>query len=308
MPTSVSLPPHSNGVELTLEELLQYRTQSVRWLPPAQSVWSQMSGHHLSRQKGRGMDFMEVRQYQAGDDIRSIDWRVTARTGKAHTKLFAEGREQAVILYLDLSDSLFFGSRFVLKSVQLAHFASLLLWLTLAKKDRVGAIIDDGHHCVELRSSSLQKQALKILNSILTSHNHKLGQYGEKNARTMPYQQSVRALHRLAPKGSEIVLLSDFAHFTSAELQQLRQLQQHNSVRMVQFYDPLERGETDYRGTAKATDGKQSQWFNFASRRQRQALEQQFCQHQSNLKQHCYSMAIPLHTLSCGEPLIQQLN
>lgn len=82
MSTTHPLPPHANGVTLTLEELLQYRTQSVRWLPPAQSIWSQMSGNHTSRQKGRGMDFMEVRQYQPGDDIRSIDWRVTARTGK----------------------------------------------------------------------------------------------------------------------------------------------------------------------------------------------------------------------------------
>ncbi len=134
MSATHSLPPHANGVTLTLEELLQYRTQSVRWLPPAQSLWSQMSGNHTSRQKGRGMDFMEVRQYQPGDDIRSIDWRVTARTGKAHTKLFAEDKEQAVILYLDLSSSLHFGSKYVLKSVQLAHFASVLIWLTLAKK------------------------------------------------------------------------------------------------------------------------------------------------------------------------------
>ncbi|OWL08416.1 DUF58 domain-containing protein, partial [Vibrio parahaemolyticus] len=160
------LPPHANGVTLTLEELLQYRTQSVRWLPPAQAIWSQMSGNHTSRQKGRGMDFMEVRQYQAGDDIRSIDWRVTARTGKAHTKLFAEDKEQAVILYLDLSSSLHFGSKYVLKSVQLAHFASVLIWLTLAKKDRIGAVIDDGHQCLEFRPSSLQKQGLRILNAI----------------------------------------------------------------------------------------------------------------------------------------------
>ncbi len=86
-----SLPPHANGVTLTLAELLHYRTQSVHWLPPAQSIWSQMNGNHTGRQKGRGMDFMEVRQYQAGDDIRSIDWRVTARTGKAHTKLRGGG-------------------------------------------------------------------------------------------------------------------------------------------------------------------------------------------------------------------------
>lgn len=86
------LPNHSDGVTLNLDELLQYKAQSVRWLPPAKSLWSQLNGQHESNRKGRGMNFSEVRQYQAGDDIRSIDWRVTARTGKAHTKLFSEER------------------------------------------------------------------------------------------------------------------------------------------------------------------------------------------------------------------------
>ncbi|HHK8585572.1 TPA: DUF58 domain-containing protein [Vibrio parahaemolyticus] len=302
------LPPHANGVTLTLEELLQYRTQSVRWLPPAQSIWSQMSGNHTSRQKGRGMDFMEVRQYQAGDDIRSIDWRVTARTGKAHTKLFAEDKEQAVILYLDLSSSLHFGSKYVLKSVQLAHFASVLIWLTLAKKDRIGAVIDDGHQCLEFRPSSLQKQGLRILNAIVDTHNAQLTQDPNHETRTMPYSQVLETLHTLTPKGSELILLSDFAHVEERELPQLRRLKQHNSVRAIQFYDPLERGETDFRGQAKASDGRRSQWFNFGSTGQRKALETHFTQHQESIKQQCHSMAIPFNTLSSGWPLIQQLS
>lgn len=194
-----------------------------------------MSGSHTSRQKGRGMDFMEVRQYQAGDDIRSIDWRVTARTGKAHTKLFAEDKEQAVILYIDLSSSLYFGSKYVLKSVQLAHFASVLIWLTLAKKDRIGAVIDDGHQCLEFRPSSLQKQGLRILHAILNIHNEQLSLLEENGSRSMPYSQVFETLHTLTPKGSELILLSDFSQSGEKELTQLRRLKQHNSVRAIQF-------------------------------------------------------------------------
>ncbi|HHX8664990.1 TPA: DUF58 domain-containing protein [Vibrio alginolyticus] len=308
MSATHSLPPHANGVTLTLEELLQYRTQSVRWLPPAQSLWSQMSGNHTSRQKGRGMDFMEVRQYQPGDDIRSIDWRVTARTGKAHTKLFAEDKEQAVILYLDLSSSLHFGSKYVLKSVQLAHFASVLIWLTLAKKDCIGAVIDDGHQCLEFRPSSLQRQGLRILNAIVDIHNAQVTRTASNDTRTLPYAQVLETLHTLTPKGSELIMLSDFAHVTPTELAQLRRLKQHNSVRAVQFYDPLERGETDFRGQVKASDGLHSQWFNFGSKGQRRELESHFTQHQETIKQQCHSIAIPFNTLSSGWPLISQLS
>ncbi len=308
MSANHSLPPHANGVTLTLEELLHYRTQSVHWLPPAQSIWSQMSGNHTSRQKGRGMDFMEVRQYQAGDDIRSIDWRVTARTGKAHTKLFAEDKEQAVILYIDLSPSLHFGSRYVLKSVQLAHFASVLIWLTLAKKDRIGAVIDDGHQCLEFRPSSLQKQGLRILNAILSTHNDQLSRSEANSVRTMPYSEVFETLHTLTPKGSELILLSDFAQTSKQELSQLRRLKQHNSVRAVQFHDPLERGETDFRGQVKASDGHRSQWFNFGSKGQRKELESHFTNHQASIKDLCHSMAISFNSLSSGSPLIQQLS
>lgn len=293
---------------LTLEELLHYRTQSIRWLPPAQSIWSQMSGSHTSRQKGRGMDFMEVRQYQAGDDIRSIDWRVTARTGKAHTKLFAEDKEQAVILYVDLCPSLHFGSQYVLKSVQLAHFASVLIWSTLAKKDRIGAVIDDGHQCWEFRPSSLQKQGLRILNAILSTHNEQLSRDNANESRSKPYSEVFETLHTLTPKGSELILLSDFAQTDEKELLPLRRLKQHNSVRVVQFYDPLERGETKFRGQVKASDGRHSQWLDFGSKGQRKALESHFTKHQIAIRTLCHSMAIPFNSLSCGSPLIQQLS
>ncbi|MCA0934321.1 DUF58 domain-containing protein [Vibrio alginolyticus] len=308
MSVNHSLPPHANGVTLTLEELLHYRTHSVQWLPPAQSIWSQMSGNHTSRQKGRGMDFMEVRQYQAGDDIRSIDWRVTARTGKAHTKLFAEDKEQAVILYIDLSSTLHFGSRYVLKSVQLAHFASVLIWLTLGKKDRIGAVIDDGHQCLEFRPSSLQKQGLRILNAIISMHNEQLSRSDNSNIRSMSYSEVFETLNTLTPKGSELVLLSDFSQTSEKELSHLRRLKQHNNVRAVQFHDPLEQGETDFRGQVKASDGYRSQWFNFGSKGQREELESHFTNHQTSIKNLCHSMAIPFNSLSSGSPLIQQLS
>ncbi len=103
------------------------------------------------------MNFSEVRPYQAGDDIRAIDWRVTARTGKTHTKLFTEEREQPVMLLIDLGTSMKFGSQLLLKSVQAAHFASLLSWLAVSEQDRIGAIIYTGTKLIECKPTAASK-------------------------------------------------------------------------------------------------------------------------------------------------------
>lgn len=162
-----NMPPYANGAFLSIEELLYYKSQTAKWLPPAKSLWSQLSGSHQSRSKGRGMNFSEVRQYQAGDDIRSIDWRVTARTGKAHTKLFEEEREQPVILLIDLSSQMRFGSSLLLKSVQAAHMASLIGWLTVQAGDRLGSVISTGNEIVDVKPMARAKGVLSVIEAII---------------------------------------------------------------------------------------------------------------------------------------------
>ncbi len=257
------LPNHSDGVMLNLDELLQYKAQSVRWLPPAKSLWSELNGQHESNRKGRGMNFSEVRQYQAGDDIRSIDWRVTARTGKAHTKLFSEEREQPVILFLDLSSSMIFGSTLLLKSVQLAHFASQLCWLTVAQKDRIGAVIDTGKEVIEIKPSASNHAPLRILQKVIEINNAALSNHDNHNDTTL--EHGLKSLHQLCPKGSDIIMLSDFVRYQESDYSLISQIRRHNRVRLVHFYDPLEQGETAYKGSKQVTDGRKTQWFNLYS-------------------------------------------
>ncbi len=302
---SLTLPEHANGVSLSLEELLVYKQQAVHWLPPAKSVWARVLGQHQSRQLGRGMDFAEVRQYQAGDDIRSIDWRVTARTGKAHTKLFSEEKERPVILYIDLTRSLFFGSTYVLKSVQLAHMASLLAWLSLAQKDRIGAVIDTGESLIEIKPSNRTQGPLGILQQLITQHNSRLTRATSNT--TISFDQSLRTLNRLCPKGSEIVLLSDFTRFTSEHDALIGQLRQHNRIRMVQFWDPLEIGNTEFRGVEQVSDSLTTQWLDFASKQTRTLLANSFQARQEALKSTALSHGISFSAISSARPLLQQL-
>jgi uncharacterized protein (DUF58 family) len=312
IPTELSsLPPHSDGVNLNLEELLQYKQQSVHWQPPAKSLWTQLLGQHQSRQLGRGMDFSEVRQYQAGDDIRTIDWRVTARTGKPHTKLFSEEREKPVVLYLDMSRSMLFGSKLMLKSVQMSHMASLIAWLSVTKQDRIGAIIDTGDAFIELRPTSRQKGVLAILQQLIAIHRQQLQTLLSTNANFTDHRMDapLKALARMCPKGSEIIMISDFADISSLHKPLLNQLCRHNQMRMVQISDPLEYGATHYRGTQQVSDQyRKKYWLNFGSQKTRNQLEVAFNQHQQQLKQMAQSLGISFSSVSTDRALTHQLH
>ena len=114
-------------------------------------IKARLSGNYLSAFKGRGMEFDEARPYQPGDDIRSIDWRVTARTGKTHTKLYREERERPVLLWVDYRRSMFFGTQNYFKSVLAAKTAALLAWSAAQHGDRLGGLIFSENIHQELR-------------------------------------------------------------------------------------------------------------------------------------------------------------
>lgn len=298
--------PYSNGVDLTLNELLYFRNQSVKWLPPAKGLWSQLLGVHQSRQLGRGMDFSEVRRYQAGDDIRAIDWRVTARSGKPHTKLFSEEREKPLILYLDLGPSMLFGSQLMLKSVLMAHMASLIAWLTIKQQDRIGAIIDTGFELIEIKPTGRNKGPLAILQRLVEMHAALIDAPRRPNPHG--FAPALQSIQQLAPKGSEIVFISDFIRFQDKEELALTRLRQHNSVRFVQICDPLESGNTAYRGNEKVSDGFRTQWFDFSSKQSRQKLKLAFDDKQQGLKTLAQKTGISFCALSSDQLLLNQIS
>lgn len=300
-------PPSSDGVTLSLEELIFFKQHTIHWLPPARSLWSQIQGQHHSSRLGRGMDFAEVRQYQAGDDIRSIDWRVTARTGKTHTKVFCEEKEKPVVLYLDFSSSMQFGSTLMLKSVLMAHMASLISWLCIAQKDRVGAVIDNGDTLLEVKPTSRNKGPLQIIQKMLEAHQSSLKRLNNPSNKTS-FSDGLKTLNRLCPKGSEVILLSDFTRFEEPNTLLINQLNRHNRIQLIQIIDPLEKGSTSYRGVELVSDRKQNQWIDFSSKKTRQRIENAFINHQQSLKNLCHSLAIHYSSLSSDSPLLQQIS
>lgn len=197
------------------------------------------SGLYVSPFKGRGMEFDETRPYQPGDDIRSLDWKVTARSGRAHTKLFREERERPVLLWVDLSPTMFFATRGVFKSVMAAKAAALLAWSATAHGDRLGGLIfsDETHR--ELPPRNGKSGVLRFIQTL--SHHPAWDQSNRPvgNPADTVLHAVVR-LRNVARPGSLVFLLSDFRHLTAQTESHLNQIARHNDVVLVYISDPLE--------------------------------------------------------------------
>jgi uncharacterized protein (DUF58 family) len=201
-------------------------------------ILARQSGHYQSPFKGRGMEFDESRLYQPGDDIRNIDWRVTARTGKTHTKLFREERERPVFLWVDLRAPMFFATRGKFKSVVAARIASLLAWSAEHHGDRIGGVIfsESVHH--ELKPHRGKIGVLRFINK-LAGHPAWRDPYRQQTDKTALGRELVR-LRRVIRPGSMIFLISDFRYMDDADEDQVIRLCKHNDVILVYIHDPLE--------------------------------------------------------------------
>ena len=204
-------------------------------------VNSLQTGAYVSHFRGRGMEFDESRPYQPGDDPRSIDWRVTARSTSAYTKLFREERERPVLVVVDLRSNMHFATKGCFKSVNASRAAALLSWAAHHRGDRLGGLIfgDSTHH--ELKPKLGRQAALRFVHE-LVGHPDWQKHAGEAvPSDQQPLAQAMAALRRVARPGSLVVILSDFLGFSLAAQSYLSSVARHNEVLAVFLNDPLER-------------------------------------------------------------------
>lgn len=236
------LPLFSDGVNLCQQELLA--CQNIAKAIPERHARARASlaGHRNSNIKGRGMEFAEVRQYQNGDDVRTIDWRVTARTGIAHTKLYIEERERPIILLLDLSHSLYFGSQLMLQSVQAAHLAATLGWNAIDHGDRLGALIACENEHIELKPRSRRKGILQLTSALMAVHQRQLANLDDMPQDPEHMLRACQRLQRIAKPGSLVWIISDGQHITQECLAPLSELSRHCDIGAFVITDPLRQG------------------------------------------------------------------
>lgn len=296
-----------SGAYCTLQSLVNLRLQA-KDLPlfrPGRSH-QQMLGNARSPFKGRGVDFEEVRAYQFGDDIRSIDWRVTARRMKPHTKVFQEERERPVMVLLDQSHSMFFGSQHNFKSVTAAEISALIAWATLSHGDRIGGVIFNEQELQETRPKRSRKTLMHWLNQT-EKMNRKLRATSISSLDAEHgLTRTLRHARRVAHPGTQVFLISDFNHINEEAEQHLSQLARHNELMAIKVSDPLE-SELPAPNRYSVTDGMHSLMINTRHQQLRQQFHQHYLKQNEQLQKMLSRFRIPLLKVTSAQPSAQQL-
>ncbi|MEH6503609.1 MAG: DUF58 domain-containing protein [Cycloclasticus sp.] len=263
------------------------------------SIKAGQSGEYVSRFKGRGMEFDETRLYQPGDDIRSIDWRVTARTDKTHSKVFREERERPVFISVDARPAMEFATRGVFKSVQAAKVAALFAWAAQLNGDRVGGQVFNQHGCQELKPGSGKRSVLHFFNALVKP--------SVSNLADMNLEHVLARLSQHARPGSLLYIISDFRGLSDKVELHLSKLARHCDLVLIHIYDPLE-SQLPAKGRYRFTDGERDTFIDTSDTQRVTSYQQQFQQRQSRLKSLCKKWRMTLLECSTIDDPLEALN
>lgn len=318
MPSRPQIDPHharyrSRGAFISLPQLLVQRHAARTLAYPAHTrSIAGISGLHLSKMRGRGIDFEEFRPYQPGDDIRLIDWRVTARTGRPFTKVFREERERPVIIAVDQTRNMYFGSRTAFKSVVAAQAAAIFCWLALDNGDRVGGLVFSDAAAGLVRPRRSRRSALHLLDRI-HRFNQDLRDANRPDARRAPdpafapgLGPALGRIRRIAKPGSTLYVVSDFATLDDQAVRHLNQLSRHNNVVCCLVYDALE--ETlPAPGVYSITDGGRRGTLNARNPRARARYRELFRQRLRRLGSELDKLQIRLIKIRTDQPVVERI-
>ena len=253
--------PSNNGLSVDVGDLFQYQTLARQLHFPLQNPpTNTLQGDKQTRIKGRGMAFTHLRQYERGDDVRLIDWRVTARLGKPHTRQYNEDKSQPFYLVVDVGDSMYFGSKRQLKSVLAAKVAATLLWQIQINREPLSLLLCNSAQTDYLAPSTSERQ--------LTQCFARLSKFAEPLSGTYSMntpQRVINAMQLLLKNlqpGSITIVISDFIDWPEQAIEYCHQLDARGQLLLYHINDPI---DSEQKRTAKEnisllfTDGKTTQ-------------------------------------------------
>jgi uncharacterized protein (DUF58 family) len=232
-------PADTAGVYVSNADLagLQHKARDFSFLP-RQPIHSVLSGRHASRVRGRGLAFEELRQYFPGDDIRTMDWRVTARTGKPFVRVYAEEKDRPTLFIVDQRINMFFGTRRAMKSVAAAEVAALGAWRVLAQGDRVGGIVFNDERIEEVRPHRSKTAAMRFF-EMVANQNAMLNADSEAQRNQRQLDAALAAAAEIVGHDFLVVIASDFDGHGPDTRDLLLRLAAHNDVVAALIYDPF---------------------------------------------------------------------
>ena len=290
-----------NGVVAPLGELVELRRDASRLgHPPANGARHAVAGPYLSAFRGGGIEFDEVRAYEPGDDVRCIDWRVTARTGRPHSRVFREERERPLWLGVDQGPGMHFGTRRAFKSVVAARAAALIAWSAREHSDRVGAIIRSTTETHEHSPTRTQSGFFGLLSSL------SLGTEAHDEEPHESFEDVIGRLAARARSGCRTYLLSDFAELGEEGRQGMMELARRTDLTCLGIYDPLEASPPP-RGEYRVSNGRETCAVSTGRRSFDESWSRTFSDRWSDLTDFCRSHRIGLIALRTDEDLLDAL-
>lgn len=306
MPASTPDRIKQPGVYAELADLvaLQYRARGFSFLP-RQPIHSLLAGRHASRLRGRGLNFEEIRRYLPGDDIRQIDWKVTVRTRKTHSRVYTEERERSVLLLVDQRITMFFGSVKNMKSVTAAEAAALAAWRVLAQKDRIGALVFNDSAITEIRPHRSRATAMQILNAVI-EQNHALSLEAGIQSNAAMFNEALRRCERLAKHDYLVCVISDGFGHDEESTRLLTRIARHNDVLFAFVHDPLETELPDA-GMLVFGDGSRQLEVDTSNRKLRDQFRATFAQQRAEGRKFLIQRETPVIPLNTSAGVAEQL-
>lgn len=280
-----------SGTQVTLQELIDLRYQVTPQLMDNINKWLKLSGPRLARMRGRGLEFDTTREYQAGDDIRNMAWRVTARSLKPYIKVYQQEKERPIWLAIDLSPSLYFGTRRMFKSVSLIKQAALLGWTFLHEHERIGAMIATEEKISTYKPQANERHFLTVLHA-LSQYSNLQPSFNNKNV----LHQLLTNLQHHVRSDNLVFIFSDFLHFDQDMQKIIAHIAQRAQVALVFTYDPFE-AEPPPPHQYMLTNDQQKILFDMSNAQNRLHYQQQFQRKQNELIHFSHQHNIALKIL-----------
>ncbi|MEP3280461.1 MAG: DUF58 domain-containing protein [Stappiaceae bacterium] len=292
-------------VRVDLDHLrsLEGRARALRFLPrqPARSV---LNGRHASRLRGRGLNFEELCDYLPGDDTRTIDWKVTARTGKPHVRVYTEERDKPSLIVVDQRLTMFFGSKLNMKSVTAAETAALIAFRIADQGDRVGGIVFGDDHIAEFRPKRSRRALDRLLSAV--AHANQSLSADMPSGEGLPLNRPLSSITRIARRNHLIIIISDFAGIDEQTRKHLSTLARHNDLVLCVVSDPI---ATDLPDNIRLTisDGSLQAQIDTGTTSVRTALADMSRGRLAEILNWQNEIGMPVLPLSAGEETLPQI-